>query len=313
MAKDFWLTVISSLEASMQKIGKLGISPESKIWPIHGWIGLSLVIVFWLLNWSLPGLRTHWGFFPLWLGYGLAVDALVFTRKGTSLLTRSLPKYIGLFLISAPGWWLFEILNLRTQNWIYDGREYFTDFQYYILASISFSTVMPAVFGSAELASTFGWIKKIKPGPRIKVNQKTLLTIFAAGLIMLASMLALPQILFPVMWLSIYFILEPVNIWLGNRSLAGYVSVGNWRPVISLWMGGLMCGFFWELWNFYSYPKWVYQVPIFDFAHFFEMPLLGYGGYLPFAMELFAIYHLVIGFPAGKSDNSYIQLSSGDF
>jgi len=37
-----------------------------------------LVAVFWILNWSLSGLRTHWGFFPLWLGYALTVDALVF-------------------------------------------------------------------------------------------------------------------------------------------------------------------------------------------------------------------------------------------
>jgi hypothetical protein len=26
------------------------------------------------------------------------------------------------------------------------------------------------------------------------------------------------------------------------------------------------------------------------------MPLLGYGGYLPFALELYALYHLVCGF-----------------
>ena len=41
----------------------------SKRWPLHGWLGLALVAVFWPLNWSLDGLRTHWGFFPRWLGY----------------------------------------------------------------------------------------------------------------------------------------------------------------------------------------------------------------------------------------------------
>ena len=44
----------------------------------HGWLGLALVAVFWILNWTLSGLRTHWGFFPLWLGYCLTVDALVY-------------------------------------------------------------------------------------------------------------------------------------------------------------------------------------------------------------------------------------------
>jgi hypothetical protein len=31
------------------------------------------------------------------------------------------------------------------------------------------------------------------------------------------------------------------------------------------------------------------------------MPLLGYGGYLPFALELYAIYHLIVGFFGDKS------------
>ena len=31
-------------------------------WPLRGTVGLILVAVFWTLNWSLPGLRAHWGF-----------------------------------------------------------------------------------------------------------------------------------------------------------------------------------------------------------------------------------------------------------
>ena len=54
-----------------------------KNWPVHGWVGLVLTAVFWTLNWSLSGMRTHWGFFPMWLGYCLTVDALVFDRDET--------------------------------------------------------------------------------------------------------------------------------------------------------------------------------------------------------------------------------------
>src|SRR3954466_15924394 len=128
-------------------------SEPARRWPLHGWLGLALVAGFLTLNWSLPGLRTHWAFFPLWLGYCLTVDALVVARKGTSMMTRSPGGYVTLFLVSAPGWWLFEILNLRTQNWFYDGAQSFTDLQYFLLCSWSFSTVMPAVFGTAELLS----------------------------------------------------------------------------------------------------------------------------------------------------------------
>src|SRR5512136_2111283 len=94
---------------------------QVKSWPVHGWIGLGLIIMYWYVNWGLSGLRSHLAFFPLWLGYCLVVDALVLRRKGSSLLTRRPLAYFQLFLFSAPGWWLFEMINWRTQNWAYQG------------------------------------------------------------------------------------------------------------------------------------------------------------------------------------------------
>jgi hypothetical protein len=225
------------------------------------------------------------------------------------MLTRSPGGYVTLFLVSTSAWWLFELLNLRTQNWYYDGRQFFTNLQYFVLASLSFSTVMPAVFGTAELVSTFGWLRDIGNGPRIVPNRATTLGFFAAGWLMLVLLLRWPLYFFPVLWLSVYFILEPINVWLGNRSLTQYTAVGNWRPVLALWIGCLICGFFWEMWNFYSYPKWVYQVPFVDFLHIFELPLLGYGGYLPFSLELFALYHLVVGLFRQGELQELIQIS----
>jgi hypothetical protein len=277
-------------------------------WPVHGWLGLGLVATFWILNWSLTGLRTHWAFFPLWLGYCLTVDALALVRKGSSMLTRNPWAYFLLFLISVPAWWLFELFNTRTQNWVYEGGEFFTDFQYFLLGSLSFSTVMPAVFGTAELVSTFAWLKRVPRGLRILPKQRTLLGLFIAGCMILAALLIWPRYFYPFLWLSVYFILEPLNVWLRNRSLMQYISRSDWRPLLALGVGCLICGFFWEMWNFYSYPKWVYRVPFVDFLHIFEMPLLGYGGYLTFSLELFALYHLVSGLFKQKENWSFIQI-----
>jgi hypothetical protein len=273
----------------------------------HGWAGLVLVLVFWALNWNLDGLRTHWGFFPLWLGYGLVVDAMVLYRTGTSLLTRSWQKYISLFFVSAPAWWLFEAINLRTQNWIYLGSEFFTRWEYAFWATLNFSTVIPAVFGTAELVKSFQFIKKIGPGTIIRPDRPTTLGFFITGLVMLALMMVWPDYFYIFVWLSVYFILEPINIWLGNRSLSKWTRVGDWRPIISLWLGALICGFFWEMWNFLAYPKWIYEVPFVQFGHIFEMPVLGYGGYLPFAMELYALYHFIAGL-FGFKTLDYIRL-----
>jgi len=285
------------------------IENEKSRFPIHGWIGFGLAVTFWILNWTLAGPRTHWGFFPMWLGYCLAIDGLVIWRTGTSLLTRSQRKYFGLFIVSAPVWWIFELLNLRTQNWAYSGVEIFSRFQYVFWTTLSFTTVIPAVFGSAEFFASFDFIKRLGRGPIIGRDKKTTASFFALGWIMLALMLIYPKIFFPFIWLSLYFILEPINIWLGNRSLADWTQKGDWRPIISLWCGVLLTAFFWEMWNYFSYPKWVYHVAWGGWLHIFEMPLLGYGGYLPFAQELYALYYFVVGL-FGNKKTDYIKITS---
>jgi len=277
-------------------------------WPAYGWLGLALIAVFWSLNWSITGLRTHWLFFPLWLGYCLTVDAWVYRRKGHSMLTRNRSKFLLLFLASVPAWWLFELLNERTQNWSYEGRELIGDVEFALLASLSFSTVMPAVFGTAELSGTFGWIRNFRPGIRLLPTRSIVTGMFSTGCVMLFMLLAWPVFFFPLLWLSVYFILEPINHWIGNRTLLRDSANGDWRPVLALFTGCLICGFFWELWNFYSYPKWIYRIPFFDFLRVFEMPLLGYGGYLPFSLELFALYHLVTGWRKNADKRDFIKL-----
>jgi hypothetical protein len=126
-------------------------------------------------------------------------------------------------------------------------------------------------------------------------------------MIMLFLMLVWPRLFFPFLWLSLFFLLEPVNVWLGNRSLAEWTQKGDWRPVISLWLGVLLTAFFWEMWNYYSFPKWIYHVPWGGWYKVFEMPLLGYGGYLPFSLELFAIYHLFASL-GNQKETRYIHL-----
>jgi hypothetical protein len=252
-----------------------------------------LIAIFWPLNWLLPGPRTHLLFFPLWLGYALAVDALVHYRSGTSQITRSPRDFVLLFVISAPAWWLFELLNLRSGNWEYRGRELFSDLMFFTFATFSFSTVMPAVFGTAELMRTFRWVDRFAHGPRLPATRRNELICFLIGCTMLALLLAWPHYFYAFMWLSVFFLLEPICQWFGRRSILTTLSRGDWRTVIALCSGGLICGFFWELWNYFSFPKWVYHVPFVGFWHIFEMPLLGYLGYLPFSLELYVLVHLL--------------------
>lgn len=263
----------------------------------YGWVGVSLVLLFWPLNWLLPGMRTHVLFFPLWLGYVLVVDALVLRRCGTSILTRSPGGFALLFVCSAAIWWLFEFFNWRTQNWQYLGGEQTSGLAYVLLASLSFSTVVPAVFGTAELVRSAGWMRRLAGGPRLVPRPGLLTAMFGIGLLMLALPLIWPTYFYPLVWGSAFFLAEPVNAWLGRPSLLGYLQRGDWRPVVALALGALACGFFWELWNYYSYPRWTYDTPGAEFLYIFEMPLPGYIGYLPFGLELYALVHLLLPRP----------------
>lgn len=258
-------------------------------WPGRGWVGVVLVAVCWPLNWILPGIRTAYLFFPLWLGYILMIDALVQMRTGSSSWIRSRRDFVLLFLISAPVWWLFEIINVRTANWEYVGRELFSTLQFNLLSTISFSTVIPAVFETAELVRSFTWMQWFASWPRIPGTRVAFIALFVVGLAMLPAMLIWPKILYPFVWMSLVLIFEPVNYWTGRPYFLKKLREGDWRTVISLSLGALVCGLFWEMWNYYSFPKWVYHVPVLGFWRVFEMPLLGYGGYIPFALELYAL------------------------
>ena len=255
----------------------------------QGWLGLFLLAVCWPLNWALPGVRTAYLFFPLWLGYILTVDALVCWRAGASLWTRSRRGFLLLFILSAPAWWLFEIINNRTGNWEYLGAGGFTPLEYNVLCTLCFSTVMPAVFETAELVRSFRWVKSLRPAARIPNTLRVNGCFLLLGIAMLVATLLWPKFCYPFVWISLVLILEPMNHWLGRPHLLEWLRHGDWRPVVSLSLGALICGFFWEMWNEWSWPQWIYHTPGAEFLRIFKMPLPGYGGYIPFALELFAL------------------------
>lgn len=275
-----------------------------KKFPLYGWFGILMLSVFWYLNWTLQGLRTQWCFFFLWLGYVLTVDGIITKRKKSSLIQRSKKKFILLFFISSPSWWLFELLNIFTNNWLYLGKEYFSNFQYFLLASLSFSTVMPSIFETAELVSTFKWIKKIIIPSSAKINSSLVKKYFITGWIFLLLIIFLPRFFYYLIWVALFFIIEPLNYVSGNRNLFKYAEEGKWQPFFILAAGALICGFLWEMWNFFSFPKWIYYLPYLNFAHVLEMPVLGYIGYIPFSFELFAIYNFVT-FSKIRNDEDY--------
>ena len=123
-----------------------------------------------------------------------------------------------------PAWWLFEIINWRTGNWEYLGAGTFTPLEYYALCTLSFSTVMPAVFETAELVRTFRWVKSLPAGMRVPDTSRVGLGLLLTGLVMLALTLAWPKFFYPLVWISLVFIFEPVNRRLGRPHFLAWLQ-----------------------------------------------------------------------------------------
>lgn len=280
----------------LDELRRLPTGPAGSSWaPVHGALGVALVAAAWPVSWLQVGPLSEYTFFFLWLGYILAIDALVLHRKGTSLLASSTWVFWGMFLASVPVWWAFEGINQFTHNWYYVGAEGYSALHYTLEASWNFSIVIPAVFETAEMVGTLDLVKRLRRGWALPVSRKVLLWIIALGLLSLVTLAFWPRYTFFATWLSLFLLLDPINYFWGRPSLLKQASRGDWRLVAAFAFGALVCGVFWEMWNYWAFPKWHYSIPFVGFAHVFEMPLLGYTGYLPFGLEVYAAYHFLAG------------------
>lgn len=231
----------------------------------------------------------------LWLSYIFTMNALTYRRSGTCLLTHGTPYFVALFPVSAGFWWYFEYLNRFVENWYYIGVCEFTSSQYVMHATSAFATVLPAVMSTMELMKSFPWVTRRNSHSHDPVT----ISRFNAIVILLLSCLGLmevsvwPDYLFPLIWIVPILILESLICLSGMEG--PFMKIWNRQgDLLGLAMlSAIICGFFWEMWNFYSSPKWVYSIPYVHRFMIFEMPVLGYLGYLPFGVECLVVADLV--------------------
>ena len=268
--------------------------------PYRGLLGLLLIAIAWPLSQQI----SQNLFFPLWLGFILLVDGLVLRRTGTSLVVRSPKIMVVMFIVASPYWWAFEGINQITQNWVYvtPTENDSGGLVGVIQASLSYSTVVPAVFEVSELIGSFGFIKRFARLPSLVLSRPQIILAGVFGLGSLVTMLIWPTYLFPMTWLCLFFIFDPINNLTGRPSIIAQVKNGDYRTVVAFALGALVCGFFWEMWNRDASVSWEYNIGYLDFARIFQMPLLGYGGYLPFGLETYAVFHFVAGLLGWSSD-----------
>ena len=262
--------------------------------PWWGWLAFGVLLASWFLAWErmpwFEGYQRH-TFIPLWFSYIVVANALCLRQSGTCPLLNKTAFFLVLFPVSSVFWWYFEYLNQFVHSWYYTGVDY-GPLPYSFHATISFCTVLPAVYTTRTLISDMKWFKrrfhglppvwKSESGPFVR-------TMFLAGCSGLVGVALRPDELFSMLWIAPFLILTSLQQRAGQSSIFSAMTDGDWRPALSAAIAALICGFFWEMWNYYSLAKWMYSIPYVYRFKVFEMPVLGYMGYLPFGLECIAV------------------------
>jgi hypothetical protein len=266
--------------------------------PWWGWVGVLAGTAAWVLAW------TRWPWFaqlqpytfsPLWASYIVVVNALCCRRTGRSMLTDR-PLFFGsLFPASAAFWWGFEYLNGFVQNWYYAGPA-LGPWAYFAVATLPFATVLPAVLSTRELVCSFAWVRRafghVPPVPWAAhpILPRGVLAAAAAGL---AGIGVWPDYLFPLLWVSPLLIIVALRHIRGASHPLRDFGGEDWTYAVSAVLAALICGGFWEMWNYFSLAHWQYSIPWVQRFEVFAMPALGYAGYLPFGLECAAVGNLL--------------------
>jgi hypothetical protein len=270
--------------------------------------GLVVTGLSWVAAWSRIDFISEYSFFPLWVGYILAINGLSETLFRTSLLRRMRWSFLALFAASIPMWWFFEYMNSIVENWHYVFAAPISSLHYGIQASIDFSTVVPAVLSASFVA--FQILRRERlPQIQIRIPKGLLAVSFVLTFVLFALLKLFPKETFPFVWIIPILFLEPLNYTFNpGVSLARLIERGQLALPVSIGLATLVTGFWWELWNYYSLPKWVYTIPYVDFWKIFEMPLLGYFGYPFFGLIVFGYTALVLRVITG---GNLVDLFSG--
>jgi hypothetical protein len=283
-------------------------------------LGQTLIFVH-ALPWS------YYTFPMVWYGYILAVDGVNEILGGTSLLAARRVELAWMIPLSAAFWWLFEWFNLAVHNWRYVGGSAFTGISFVALASLCFSTVIPAVWETVGLVMNVqrrlgrsagigfdellggdigkrsgrgteaGEVNNCVLGRptsggavrEFRMFRPLLIASVIVGIVCIGLPIFVPHYAYGLIWIALFFLVDPINGAFGQPSLLVDAARRVFSTAATFAVSALVCGLLWEFWNYWAVMKWVYIVPLVPPAHLFEMPLAGYLGYLPFGLEVYAV------------------------
>lgn len=217
----------------------------------------------------------------LWWGLLLALDAGNAARWGQSPMRRDARHFVAITIpLSVVYWVFYEYLNFVFPQWRYEGFLPGTVVQV-IFAFVSFATVIPIMV-------EFQWLLI---GPLVDFTLPERLShgvyrwrYFVAGF---GVFLLLPPTWSTSFWLNQSAWIAPAVLFLP------WVVKGSDQPNPRVHYvfpaAALLSGFTWEMMNHWALTKWVYTIHP-EWPRLFQMPFLGYLGFIPFGYSTLALY-----------------------
>lgn len=257
-------------------------------WRLYPWLMVAAGLVFLVSTTGMAAGRepfATWYFSFAWWSYILFADSWLAWTHRPSVLLRN-PRPVRMLGLSVVIWVSFEVYNFRLHNWHYLDLPADLVLRWAGYA-IAFATVLPGIFVTWRLLEALfppnsHRVKALSPEARRFILWSGL----AASLLPWIW----PRFFFPFVWLGPTAFFAVVNYRLGGEGI-----LRNWERwgaarLSRLVVAGGFCGILWELWNFWARSKWIYDIPFFDWLHLFEMPVAGFLGFLPFALECHEMY-----------------------
>lgn len=279
---------------------------STKFIGFHGILGFIVLICSEFLMFKRIEPFPTW-FYPFaWWSYILIIDSIIYRIKGNSLIINRTKEFFLLMPWSIAIWLIFELANLSIKNWYYINIPDVLWIRW-IGYSLAYSTVLPGIFETTELLESLN-IYKNASIKRIAITPRWYFIFYIIGTIFLIAPLVFPTYCFSLIWGSFFFLLEPINHRFRGRSLLRDWERGSPRKFYLFLTAGFICGGLWEFWNYWAITKWIYTVPVFNELKLFEMPLLGFLGFPPFAVECYVIYNFIslFRYHRGWEEDSYM-------
>lgn len=271
--------------------------------PYWFWFGLvcwATSLTFLSLHAKQPAWFIHWSDVPLFWGAVLMLDGWVYTRTGGKSLVAKIPQeLIGIGVASMTGWMIFEFLNFFVNdNWYYPHGNILDREVFLLYAFIISSGLLPLAFEFYLVFMSFPKLaKRFSKGKKIVFSQgiKNILLVLALGSMFASGLF--PNTLFFTLWVSPPVILAIVLNKIGVWTPLDPIAKGNWSPALLSALTYFVAGFLLEGQNYLSAihdgqealftadpAYWQYSLPYVNVGHIFEMPFLGFFGYLPFGI-----------------------------